>query len=431
MKRPFSFVHAFLALCASLAICYILLAWSLPRYLLYRIRRAFNYAVVIGDAQLEFPFTVVLTGLRTVRGWPTAGWYAERVVLRPTNLSWARKMVWLTALEIDRPWVRMTRTKDGALFWPSVGGAEAASAEDRDVPPAPRGGWQLIVQTAQITDGTLEIIDHQPARPFHGVADHLSLLAGPITLPMTLPMTLGRMTFAASTKITGHAGHGAPTYCSGWLDLQAKDLEASCRLEPLQLAAFDPYYYEGRLQVRVYHAKLAATTRWTARENALDGRTQLTITDLSEGDLSLRGTTLLDVKRLAGGEPPVLTGEIKATGPLDQPDKWSIELIPGNEIVQRLMKPLLVRGIELVPVKIAGQTIKVGIIPATKEVMTEIEESSKEVEKSLELLTPTEPASRPTPEEPPSAPPSAAPQGMQLKPLPAPEAPSPPDPAAP
>jgi len=387
MRRPFSFFHAFLALCATLVIGYVLLAWSLPRYLHYRIRRALDFTAEIGDVQLEFPFTVVLTDVRSMRGWPTTGWYAERIVIRPAAVSWARHLLHLTALEIERPWIRVTRTDDGEVLWPRVD-PRAASAQDDEAAPVWRRTWQLVAETADIRNGTLEIIDQQPAKPFHGVVDHLSLMAGPITLPLTLPAALGRMTFAVSAKITGQNGHGAPAYCSGWLDPEARDLEASCRLEPLRLAAFDPYYYEGRLQLRVYESKLEATTRWAARDNALDGRTQLKITDLSEGDLSLRGRTLADVKQLAGGEPPILTGEIKTSGPLDQPQQWSIELVPGNEIVQRLMKPLLVRGIELVPVKIAGQTIKVGIMPATKEIMTEIEETGKEVEKSLEMLTP-------------------------------------------
>jgi hypothetical protein len=172
-------------------------------------------------------------------------------------------------------------------------------------------------------------------------------------------------------------------------------MEMSCQLEPLALAAFEPYYYEGRLQARLYNGTLEATSQWVATGNELEGRVQLTIANLNEGDLSIRGRTLVDIQhQLTGGEPPTLTGEVKVTGPFDDPTQWRFELVPGNEIVQRLIQPLLERGKEFIRVKVGGGMINVGIGVATPDQMSGIEQASKQVEASLEILTKHAPASR-------------------------------------
>ena len=234
-----------------------------------------------------------------------------------------------------------------------------------------------------MVDGTIAFLDEQINRPFYGVLDHISAVVGPVTWPPTPDA----MSLAVRGEIVGHAGNAAPIYCSGWLNPIARNLEMSCQLEPLALAAFEPYYYQGRLQARVYKATLDSTSHWSAKGNELEGRIQLTIDNLDEGDLSIRGSTLMDIKQLAAGASPTLTGQVKVSGPLDDPTQWQWELVPGNEIVQRLMKPLLDRGREVIRVRLGGEMIKVGISAATEDEMSEIEEASKQVEASLEILT--------------------------------------------
>ena len=74
------------------------------------------------------------------------------------------------------------------------------------------------------------------------------------------------------------------------------------------------------------------------------------------------------------------------TGPLDDPTQWSFELVPGNEVVQRLVTPLLDRGVEIIRLQVGGGTIDVGISAATEDEMSDIEEASKQVEESLGIL---------------------------------------------
>ena len=377
---------------ALTAIEYLALTWVIPRYAVHVIRHAMGEAVEIGDAQLHFPFTLVFTDVRIEQDWPVAGLYAKRVAVKPRWISWRANTVTLGSVDIEQLWVRLSRTADGKLVWPSlqrraqeptVRGRKAR--EDDRPPPAsvPKSQWKVSVGGVNLVDGTIAFLDEQMNKPFYGVLDHISVAAGPVKWPPTA----GPVTLAIRGEIVGHAGHGAPVYCSGWLNPIARNLEASCRLEPLALAAFEPYYYRGRVQARVYEATLNSTSQWSARNNKLDGRIQLTIENLGEGDLSVRGATLVDIKELAAGESPTLTGEVKVTGPLDAPSEWQLELVPGNEIVQRLVKPLLDRGREVIRLRVGGERIKVGISTATEAEMSDIEETSKQVEEALEILS--------------------------------------------
>ena len=180
-------------------------------------------------------------------------------------------------------------------------------------------------------------------------------------------------------------------------------------MKPLPLAAFEPYY-QGPLQVRVYQTTIESTSQWWAKDNMLQGRIQLALGNLQEGDLSIRGVALVDLKRVAGSQTPQLRGELDLSGPLDHPKEWRALFIPG---VNRLLE----RGVKAVHIAPWQNKIQLSSAQTSKEAMVDIEMVSKEVQEALEILAKPEPILEPQPETatPPtlSTPPTPEPPGAQ------------------
>ena len=399
MRRPLSWLHWVLILCLLLIGGEALAVIGLvPHYVMHVVESAVGGTLRVGGAHLSFPLTTTLQGVRAVNSTPEFALSIQGVVIRPRGVSIPSRMLELDALQIEQPLLRLTRSQAGTMLWPALLAAEAPagamaarSAVMAASPLPPR--WRLHIDSIQIDDGTIELIDQKLPTPFHGVLQHVSVVAGPVTIPFES----SQVSFAVRGELIGHAGEGAPLYCSGWVNFSAKDLQASCQLEPLALAAFEPYYQQKNVQVRVYSATLKSTSQWTAKANALEGRIQVELGHLTEGDLSVRGKTLVDVKKLAGGEEePKLRGEFQVTGPLDNPGAWRPDFVPGDAAAQQLVQPLLDRGIEIINIPFGGRKIGLSITPANQETMTDIQEVSKQVEKDLEILSaPTSEATPP------------------------------------
>ena len=168
-----------------------------------------------------------------------------------------------------------------------------------------------------------------------------------------------------------------------------------------------------------------ATSQWTSKNNELEARIQLELGNLVEGDVSIRGTTVLDVQQLVPGELAKLTGEIKITGPLDDPSAWQREFVPGDPQVQELVQLFLERGIDVINIPVGKQTMGVDISPATIEAMSDIQAASEQVEAELEILAvPAEPVPEAVPAEEPG-PPAVEPSQEPLPPMASPGASSP------
>ncbi len=163
-----------------------------------------------------------------------------------------------------------------------------------------------------------------------------------------------------------------------------------------------------------------------AHANDLEGRLQVELGNLSEGDLSVHGRTVVDVKKLTEGEAPRLSAEFKITGPLDAPSAWHSDFVPGDAQAQQLVKPLLDRGIEMIRIPFGAHKLGVGITSANPDTMSGIKRTSKQVDQELEILstpllsTPSSSSAMPPAAvssgaassavgEPPPAPPTSAP----------------------
>ena len=390
---------------------YAVLAWLVPRFVIYAVEHVTGGDLFVEQVRLSFPLTTILTGVRLVRNTEEAAFSVRRIVIRPRWISLTRRTLWLDSLDIEGPLVRVSRSRAGTTRWPTL--------SQPFTPRAPIGliPWRIHVGSVNVADGALELQDREPAPPFHGILDHIWLSVGPLTLPPReahrLAQAEGRsvsLSFAVRGAFTGRQGDAAPFYCSGWTDLTAKDLQASCQAGPIPLAAFEPYF-TGRTQLRAYATTITSTSHWSAKANDLTGRVQLTLGHLIEGDLSFRGRTVVDVKKLAGGPELRLSGAIVFNGPLDQPGEWDAEFLPGDRRVQLLVERLFEYGVRLIKVPVGPYMMYVRIAPATPETMTDIEAVSREVQDALELLAqppaaegvPAVPPAAPTPEPAPAA----------------------------
>ena len=261
MRRP-SYLFWWVVGAGALLIAgqYAILAWVVPRYMLYAIERTTGGDLIIDRAHLTFPFTTTLTGLRMAQNTEEAAVSVQRVIIRPRWISFTTRTLWVDALEVDSPLVRVTRTRAGTTLWP------LPPKRFKSVAPLGIIPWRIRVASVNVTGGVLEFIDRQPDTPFHAVLDHMSVSLGPVLLP---PEEARRaagpgadrltMSFAVRGRFTGSRGSASPAFCSGWTDMTDRDMQASCQLAPLPLAGFEPYF-SGRTQLRAYTTTIKSSS---------------------------------------------------------------------------------------------------------------------------------------------------------------------------
>ncbi len=421
MKRPISWVHwgaLFLLLVAIGE--YAAVTWLARQYVLRVAERLAGGLISVDEARLSFPLTTTLTGVHLLSNTPDALLSAQRITIHPRWFSASTRTLSLNSIVIDRPHLRLIRTAEGTFVWPAW-----PPSSGRGAGALPRSLWRVRIESLRVEDGVVELVDYKTPTPFHGVLHHVSFVVGPLTIPLGGP----QMSFAVRGELVGHGGDAAPVYCSGWLDIPARNLQASCKLEPLPLAAFDPYFRQGSVKIHVYDATVKSTSQWVAHANELEGRIQVELGNLREGDLSVRGRTVVDIKKLTEGEAPRLSAEFKIGGPLDNPSAWHSDFVPGDAQAQQLVKPLLDRGIEMIRIPFGNRKLGVGITAANLDTMNAIEQASKQVDQDLELLAipahgtppaPQAPAPAPSVEVLPNAPPAASsPPAAVVAPAPA------------
>ena len=404
-------------ICALVAAAYAWLDREVPRFVQHALASASGGTVRVGGVRLGWPMRLVLTDVSLVTPLPGATLSARRLIAAPRRWSWSQRTLWLSSLLVEGLHAGVRRTPQGAIQWPMLGGptpgeAEAASsvAVARPLSASSVGaGWQLVIDTLQIADAEITFVDGRFAQPFEWSLSPLSLIGGPVGLPRAAE----RFSLAAQGQFVGVFQRAAPLSCSGWLDFSDRNADLACQLSPLPLAAFQPYYDQGPWQVRVYDASLQVTARLTAKQNAMDGRLQLELENLEEGDVSHRGRAVVDVKKvLSKSAQKTLSGEIRLTGPLDQPEQWQFQLVPGDATVQQLMRPLLEHGVASIQVKMGEQVIKVDLAPGSPEAITSVEQASQAVQEQLQVVHPAETMpslETPVPEEAVSPPAPAAP----------------------
>jgi len=422
MKRPNVWFRALLTCCLLVLLGeYAALTWLGPLHVMRWVQQVAGGQLRIGAVRLSFPLMTTLMNVQLAKSSPGTFLDIQRVSVMPRWFFVTSRQLWLERLEVERPLVRFTRMKSGAVLWPRTAESDEA--------PRPQGSWLVqlgasswrwpwstYLHAIQVTEGTVEFVDQMPAFPFHGMLNHLTLVVGPVSLPHGD----SQVSFAARAMLVGHSGLTAPCYCSGWVDVVREDVEASCQLEPIALEAFEPYYH-GLAEIRVYTTKLSLTSQWSVKSNQLNARIQWQLSDLSEGDLSVHGRTVLNLKRLWPLKDPVFRGEIVLSGSADESHNWYAELIPGDAVMQQLAQRLLDRGVERITIPWWGHQFSLSLIPASQATMSDIATTSKQIQEALEILAlpTTEHVSVNTPEEEEAAEEAISPPSMNIPPTPA------------
>ena len=416
MRRRFSWLTTVVELVVLITIFYAGISVWLSYWLSLRAHEIAGRTITVGRIRVFPPLTVVLDDVQFMQREPMAAIAIPKVVVVPQGVSWADKRVWLKSVELHAPWLRVKRTPEGIVVWRGLGLLQAPISKgvaEAAPPPAGEDRWGLAVRSVTVLNGTVQFEDETLAQPFWGSLTDLLLVTGPVLLPPELR----RMSVAVQGRLIGHKQLGAPVFCSGWMNLDAKALDVSCELKPLKLGAFQPYYEEEKIQPGVFNATLGATGHLSAKDNALEGAVQLTIEELSETDIRFLNRAIQAAQNQEGHAEvePRLAGQLQITGLLDAPNQWTYQLAPGNAIVQHLVDPLLHRGVAKIPIKVGEQVINVGLTSATKEDMSNIEEAGKTVQENLKMVAPAPgemiPVSASAPAEPLPAPvPDAGPQ---------------------
>ncbi len=382
MRRPRWGRRILLFLIALVGFQYGMLTWFAPRFVQQVLQRLVSRQLWIDDATWAFPLTTVLSGIHMRGSTEASALTIQQAVIRPRWYSPTLKTLWIDSLDIHQPVLRLTRTSTSELVWPGVEQwLEQQAREAAKTFGQIQAVRDLNIRSVNIQDGVVEYIDESTTPVFHVVLHHISLVIG----PLSIPSNQSHLSLALWAEFVGHAGHAAPVFCSGWYEPGSQDLDASCQLEPLALASFEPYFGRGA-ELRVYESTLKSTSHWTAKSDELNAWIQLEFGHLTEGDVSIHGRTIIDVKRLLAGQEPKLRGEMNLTGRLDQPDRWHWAFIPGDQTVQQLVGRLLERGVEVVRIPLFGRHISVSIAPASPATMQGIAQTSKEIQEALEIL---------------------------------------------
>jgi hypothetical protein len=244
--------------------------------------------------------------------------------------------------------------------------------------------WRVQLRTVSVSSGAVEWVDEHLPKPYRGLLQHIFVASSPGSEKITQPP----LSFAMHAQWVGEGGHSAPLYCSGWLDAAGRNIEASCRMEPIATVAFEPYLASiGKVQVRLYDASVSGTTLWKAHNNQLDGRFQVLLENLKQGDISMHGHTILDFAKLTRDNASKLTSEVRVTGLLDEPSGWHWECTPGTDLVQRHLRTKYDRAEEAVSFRILGQKVGLLLAPVSKEFVDAIHRASQEIQQALEVVS--------------------------------------------
>lgn len=428
-----------LAVMGALLTAYGALASLAPIWVYDSLQRLPGQPLTIGGLRVSFPATLVLSDVRLADQQPGSLVSASEIAISPLWLSWEHRTLWLRKLRVRGLSLRARRTTQGTVVklvpdmlvptvQPAPGASDVGAADTGVVLSAKWTPWKMVIQTLEVHEGAIEFVDQKNPRPFHGSATRVFLSGGPLSVPFE-----GQpLTFAVQGVLKGASEHAAPWYCSGWVNLLQRRVDVSCQLEPLRMAAFEPYYQKP-LPQKLYDARVSARGRLVVKHHEVNGRIQFEIDNFSEADLASLGKAGDSIRKLAGEGQRTLSGELQLAGSVEKSSEWKWQLVPGNELVQQLMSPVVGRGIEFIRIRIGTVVIPVGLVPATEATKADSEAAKQEVQEALSVIAPgtAEAQPEPAPKPAPLLPPDSPADGLPVAPLPAPPAAAPAAPALP
>src|SRR3989338_5099241 len=146
MRRPIGWLHWLLAFCLLLITFQgIVLAWLAPQYVIRVVESAVGGKLRIRDAQLAFPLTTTLLGVRDVNSSRESSFSIQKIVITPRWVSVPSKTIWLDRVRIEQPLFRISRSGAGSMAWPAL---PTDAVTDRRP-----SNWRLHINSLEIVAG--------------------------------------------------------------------------------------------------------------------------------------------------------------------------------------------------------------------------------------------------------------------------------------
>ena len=358
----------------------VILAWIIPAYIRLAVESRVGPDYMVRSTQIEPPNRIRIEGIRANSPPSGTGASVQRLWITLTDMDWRNRTIHLDFL-FEKPSIRIRRMPSKEFVSPIQALPAVVPVPGR---PVRRLGWRIQVDHIEMADGTIELVDEWAAGTFRGLLQHLFMAIGPGPGGEAQPP----LSFATRGEIVGVSGHSAPLSCTGWLNWPMADLEGSCRLDPISLHAFGPYLQGTRqIQVRLPDALISGTARWEAQANNLDGRFQVRLDRLTDGDISVRNRPVIDFGELTRANNGKLISEIRVVGQMKQPTGWHWEWVPGTDLVQQRIRSRFDSNTEAITLPLLGQKVDLVLIPIGDDFVQTLWRASEEINQALEIVS--------------------------------------------
>lgn len=255
------------------------------------IRSSLGPAAEIGEIRLGWT-EIEIADLRlpAPEAWPGGdALRAARIVVVPDLAAlFSRRQIRIGHLLVEQAYLSLLRTRSGQLrLLPGL----------IDQPPRPTSAGarrQVVVDTIEFADATIDFHDASIARPPHRI--RLEGLHADIG-PLRLPALDGRTRLHIGGSIKGVRRDGR-LELDGWIELASRDSEIATRLRGIDLLTLQPYLLRAS-ETGVQQGELDLGLDSRVRENHLHAPGVLTLRDLELAPGRSPAATFMGLPRAA------------------------------------------------------------------------------------------------------------------------------------
>jgi len=237
---------------------FILAAYA-PKMIQQQIEQNLKLKCSLGKVSLSLPFTITLEKLEI-------GDLAsiKKISLSPNLLALLFGKIVIHGLNIIEPIINLEQFADGKLNLPVL--------KQGGQPP------EIYLTSLNLRDGKIIFTDKKAvAEGFQVVLNKLNIKVAKVALPVSSLAT----NFSMSTELSNKQSRAfGKIIFSGWVDYLAKDLDATLRVEDLDLTEFSVYYGNFISNKKLSRAKLDLNSDFKAQNNILKITSKFNLSDL-------------------------------------------------------------------------------------------------------------------------------------------------------
>ena len=213
----------------------------------------------LGNISLEFPFTINLTDIEIGNLFRS-----DRVSANPSILGFFAGKIVLNRLSLINPLINLEQNADGTLNLPTL-------RQKGKAPP-------VFLTGLTIKNGKLIFTDKKISPEGYKII--LDKINAYISKAMFPPTSLNiRFKFYANLTDSNARTLGSAD-TSGWVDFGPKDMDATLRIEDMDITYFAPYYGNFISNKKLLSAKLNLTSIFKAKNNDLTIESNFKLSDL-------------------------------------------------------------------------------------------------------------------------------------------------------